>query len=127
MTGSSASPVAIAFPGPISRPRRIEAGFEIRRQHGSDLGQCAACGATQRRVSAVRHPARAEHDRLDFVFREHQRRQHESRVQHVAYARLAIDLRALTVERFDVAIERAQRNPERFGQHRAADRTSIAT
>jgi hypothetical protein len=35
-------------------------------------------------------------------------------------------MRALRVERFDVAVERAQRNPERLRQHRAADRTSIA-
>ena len=36
-------------------------------------------------------------------------------------------MRTLRVERFDVAVERAQRNPERLGQHRAADRTPIAT
>src|SRR3954451_10136055 len=35
-------------------------------------------------------------------------------------------MRTLRVQCFDVAIERSQRNAERFGQYRAADRTAIA-
>ena len=72
------------------------------------------------------HPARAEYDRFDLLLAEHQWRQHEARAQHVADAGLAIDVRALGLERVDVAIDRAQRHAGRLGQRRSAHRMPVA-
>jgi hypothetical protein len=72
------------------------------------------------------HPARTQHQRLDLLLAEHQRRQHEARAQHIAHARLAIDVRAFGLQRVDVAIEGAQRHARRLGERRAAHRMAVA-
>ena len=75
--------------------RCIEILAQIVRQHGRDLGQRVAGGRRQPLVRPSRNPARAEHQRLDLLLGEHQRRQHEAGLQHIAQPGLALDRRAL--------------------------------
>src|SRR5581483_4436957 len=70
-------------------------------------------------------PAAAQHQGLDLLLREHQRRQHEARPQDVADTRLAIDMRTLALQRIDVAVERAQRDAEFIGERRPRHRKAV--
>src|SRR5262249_50224473 len=79
----------------------------------------------ERRIGTLRDPARSEHQRLDLLLGEHQRRQHEARAKHVTDAGLAINAGALGVERLDIAIERAQRHAKLLRQRRRADRKAM--
>ena len=59
-------------------------------------------------VGAFGDPPRAEHESLDLVLREHERREHEARSQDVAHARFAVDMGTLRRQRRDVPVERPQ-------------------
>jgi uncharacterized protein involved in type VI secretion and phage assembly len=63
-------------------------------------------------VALVPHPARAQHQRLQFVGIEHQRRQEEAAAQHVADAGRAVDRRAELGQGLDVAVDGALGNAE---------------
>ena len=65
----------------------------------------------QNLVAALIDIAKAEHDRLGFIFGEHGRRQEETGPQHVTNPRLAIDGSALGDEVGDVPIKCALGNP----------------
>ena len=105
------------------RRRRDEIG-PIGGQHGGDLGERAFGRAGQRRIGAARHPARAERQRLDLVDRKHQRRQREAGPQDITEPRLPRDVRALSLQSGDVAIERAQTDAELLGEIGARRRTA---
>ena len=105
--------------GPDQQGIGVEALAQIVRQHRRDLGQGVAGGVAQPVVGALRDPARAQHQRLDLVLREHQRRQHEAGPQHIAQPRLALDVGALRLQRGDVAVQGAQADPGLGRQRRA--------
>ena len=100
------------------RRRRCRAGPAAAPPR-SWLSALAAAAAETLVRGAVGHPARAEDQSLDLVGGEHQRRQHEAGTQHIAEARLALDVGALGLQRGDVAVERADRDAEFGGQRRA--------
>lgn len=62
---------------------------QMRRQNGCDLADDVFGRACQHRVGTFTKPAHADENRLDLVRREHQRRQVEASVEHVADAGLA--------------------------------------
>jgi hypothetical protein len=100
--------------------RRGDAGVEHERaqalgHHGSDLGAHVERGARQHRIAVARDPLRAEHDRFDLVRREHQGRQIEALLHHVADAGLAADRDALAEQARDVAVHGALRDLELGG------------
>src|SRR4051812_2926109 len=106
--------------------RALQFMTQVGGQHGADLGEQVYRRRRQLRVGAVGDPARAEYQRLDLLFREHQRRQHESRTEHVTQAGLAIDVSALRLQGCDVAIQRADAYLQLARQHRAAHRAAVA-
>ena len=66
------------LPGPTSS---VEASRSSRRSSGSTAAILASAlrgGGRQPRVGSLGDPARAEHERLDLLVGEHQRRQHEA-------------------------------------------------
>ena len=76
---------------------------QIVGQYGGDLGERIRGRAFERRVGLPRHEAQPEHQRLDLLIGEHQRRQHEARAQHETDAGFAVDRRTLADQRLDVA------------------------
>ena len=104
--------------------RPVERLRPLRRQDGGDLGQRPARRLRQARVGAALDPARAERQRLDLLEAEHQGRQGEARLEHIAESRLALDPRPLRLQRLDVAVERAQRHPEFLRQRLPGDRAA---
>ena len=125
-SGSAALSASPARAGAGEQGRPVERVGALGRQDGGDLGERVARGAGEARVGAALDPARAERQRLDLVEGEHQRRQREAGPQHVAEARLALDGRALRLQRGDVAIERAQRDAKLLRERRARDRRAAA-
>jgi hypothetical protein len=111
--------------GPDQQPRSLSAVAHIVRQDRNDLGQRVAGCLAEWPVGALGDPARSEHQRLDLLFGEHQRRQHEARAQYVTNARLGVDMRALRFECLDIAIERAQSHAELLRQRSTADRKAM--
>ena len=81
---------------------------QIVGQDGGDAGNGVAGSIGECIVGAAPYPSRAERQRLDLIFREHQRRQQEAGTQHIADAGLALDFRTHGLQSSDVAIERAQ-------------------
>ena len=60
--------------------------------------------------------ARAQHQGLDLLLVEHQRRQVEAGLQHIADARLALDRHAAGDQVLDVAVDGALRHLQRLAQ-----------
>ena len=106
--------------------RIVRVVAQIRRQHGKNFCERVARGCAQLRIGAFCDPARAEHQRLDLLFRKHQRRQHEAGLQHVAEAGFAVDRRALALQGGDVAIERANADAELVGERLPGHRLAVA-
>jgi hypothetical protein len=78
----------------------------------------------QNLVAALIDIAKAEHDRLGFIFGEHERRQEETGPQYVTNPRLAIDGSALGDEVGDVPIKCALGNPKLVGKGRRRHRAT---
>ena len=60
--------------------------------------------------------ARAQHQGLDLLLVEHERRQVEARPQHIAHARLALDRHAAGDQVLDVAVDGALRHLQRIAE-----------
>src|SRR5439155_3821106 len=103
---------------PREQGRPVEGGGALGWQNGGDLGERAARGLGEILVGAALDPARPERQRLDLLDAEHQRRQGEPGLKHVAEPRLTLDMRPLSLKRADVAVERATRNVELLRQRR---------
>ena len=82
-----AEPAAPA--GSDERRRRGDEFGAIGRHHGGELGQRALGRLGELGIGALADPQRAERQRLHFVDRQHQRRQREAGLEHVAEPRLA--------------------------------------
>jgi RimJ/RimL family protein N-acetyltransferase len=74
----------------------------------------------------LRDEAQTENDGVDLLLAEHQGRQEEARLQHIAEPRLAFDRRALRLQRGNVAVERADADTKLVRQRLAADRAAMA-
>ena len=98
---------------------------QILRRGRRDLAERILRRAREPGIGLRLHPARAEHQRLELLGREHQRRQEEAGLQHVADPRLAIDRRAEPDEGLDVAIQRAHRNALLLGKLLRRDRPAV--
>jgi hypothetical protein len=68
------------------------------------------------------HEPRAEHERLDLIVVEHERRQVVAGTDAVADTRFAVDRRAREDQIAYVAVDRALRHAEPFGQMRGGRR-----
>ncbi len=92
------------------------------RHHHAHLGEDRIGGLLQGQIlHPLEHP-RADGNRLDLVDGEHQGRQVEALAQHVADAGRALDRHAPGLQGGDVAIDRARRDLELFGQRRCGHR-----
>ena len=111
---------------PEHQHRIVDSAGEIRRQHRDDLGHGIPRRERERSIGPVGNPARAQQQRLDLILSEHQRRQHESGLEHVAEPRLALDRCALPLQRDDVAIERADADAELICKLAARHRPPVA-
>ena len=103
----------------------LHALAQVGGKDGGDFGHHVAGRLSHPLVGAPPDPLQAERQRLDLLGREHEGREQEAGLQHIAEPRLALDLRAHGLERGDVAIERAQRNPRLPRQHRPAHRAAV--
>src|SRR5271165_2547259 len=112
------------FPRAGEQRRPVERLGAVGRQNGGDLGERAQRRLLEALVGAALDPARAERQRLDLLEAEHQGRQCEAGLELIAEPRLPLYPRALRLERFDVAVERAQRNAKLFGERAACDRAA---
>ncbi len=95
-------------------------------EHRDDLGQGILRRLAQPVIAAIGHPAHAEHQGFKLFLAEHQGRQHVAGAQHIADTRLAFDVRALGLQRGDVAVEGAQRDFQLAGQFGARHRIAMA-
>jgi hypothetical protein len=77
-------------------------------------------------VRAVGDPAGTENQSLDLFFRKHQLRQHEAGLQDIADSGFAVDMRALRLQRGDVAIKGADADSQVCGQYLPADWALVA-
>ena len=105
--------------GADERRRRGDELGAVGRHHGGELGKRAFGRLGELGIGALADPQRAERQRLHFLDRQHQRRQSEAGLEHVAEPRLARDVGPLRLQSGDVAIERAQADAELFGERRA--------
>ena len=102
------------FRGPVFLPDRHEQaagvdGYAQRlRQGGADPRERVAGSLGQLCIGLGLHPTRTQHQRLQFVRIEHQRRQQEARPHPVAHAGIAVDDGTLRAQAGDVAVQRAQ-------------------
>ena len=96
-------------------------------QNGGDLDECGARSLCQSGIGAARHPARAEHQRLDFVLGKHQRRQQETGTQHITHARFALDIGALRLKRCYITVKRAQADAGLCGKGCTTHRHAVGT
>ena len=121
--GADRRQMRIALPaepaGADERRRRGDELGAVGRHHGGELGQRAVGRLGEFGIGALADPQRAERQRLHFLDRQHQRRQSEAGLEHVAEPRLARDVGPLRLQSGDVAIERAQADAELFGERRA--------
>ena len=114
-----------------SRPRHgeeagvFDAVSQAIRKDGHDLRDGVGGRARQPRVGQLRHPTRAEDQRLDFFVVEHERRQHEAGAHHEADTGFAGNWRALRHQRLDVAIDRAHRHRQLRRQLLRRDRPPV--
>ena len=86
------------------------------------LARIGVARARQRRIAELAHDARAEHERLDLIAVEHERRQVVAGTDAIADPRLAVDRRAGEDQIADVAVDRALRYAEPFGKVRGSRR-----
>ncbi|CAI0346127.1 hypothetical protein BO1005MUT1_470285 [Hyphomicrobiales bacterium] len=100
---------------------------QMRRQHRRDLADHVLRGPREHRIGTLAQPAHADQDGLDLVGREHQGRQVEPGIKHIADAGLAAHGHALTHQRADVAIDRPHRDIEFGGQGLGGHGTPAAT
>ncbi len=105
--------------------RCIEALLQRRRKDGLDLRAGIVDHALQARIRAVTHEAQAEHQRLAFLRREHQRRQVEPAFEHVADARLPPHRHARNLQADDIPIDRALGNAGFLRKARSRDRPAM--
>lgn len=103
-----------------TRPRQrnwiLQRFFRCRREHGANFRQRDRSRLSQNLIATLIDIAKTEHDRLGFIFGEHERRQEQTGPQHVADPRLAIDGSALGAEFGNVPIKRALGNTELGGK-----------
>ena len=111
---------------PIDRrheqPRVGDERREILRDDRRDLVEDRVAGARQRGIAELAHDPRAEHERLDLIAVEHERRQVVAGTDAIADARFAVDRRAGEDQIADVAVDRALRYAEPFGKVRGGRR-----
>ena len=112
-------------PGRNQQPVCIDRVTQILRQDRGDFGECVVRSIGKPPVGPPRDKARPQHQCLQFLLGEHQWREHEAWPQHKPDTRLPVNRCALGDQALDVAIDRAQRHAELFGQHGAADRTTM--
>ena len=82
-------------------------GAQALGDRGQDLGLQVQGGAGQGRIADARDPLGAQDTGFDLVGRQHQGRQIEPALQHIAHARFAPDRHPLADEGGDVAIDGA--------------------
>ena len=90
-----------------------------------DTRQGITCGLGQRRLGARGDPAQAQHQRVDFGRWQGHGRQGIAGCQLVADAGLTTQVGALLAQRFDIAVQRAQADAQRFGQYLPGHRPSM--
>src|ERR1700722_1271156 len=103
-------------PHVLRRPQRsiIHHPMQMRRQHVLHLRQCRVGRAAQLGVAPVLHHASAEHERLELVLAEHERRQIVALAQRVADTGGALDWNLARNQVADVAIDSALADVEMF-------------
>jgi hypothetical protein len=100
---------------------------QFHRQHRLDLQQRGAGRDAEPLAAERAHEARADHQRLEFIDVEHQRRNVRALAQHVADPGLALDRHARRLQVRDVAIDRAQRDAEGLGEAARRERGTAST
>ena len=116
-----------ATPFPIRRVRRRQPTrrrriLQLRRQHRRDLGEHVSAAPPVRRRRAAKRSDRPKITGVDFIRAEHQRRQEEAGLQHIAQPLARPRSARPGPAGCDVSIERADAIPELVGQRLAAHR-----
>ena len=127
ISGRLAASLLPGAPAPASIVGQSSASARSGGTTAAILASASARRPRQARVGAALDPAGAERQRLDLLEAEHQGRQGEAGLEHIAETRLALDPRPLRLQGADVAVERAQRHAELLRQRQAGDRAAAET
>src|SRR5580704_12529325 len=100
--------------------------MQMRRQHVLDLRQCRVGRAAKLDVAPVLHHASAEHERLELVLAEHERRQIVPFPQRVADSGGALDGNLACDQVADVAVDCALADVELFCKRSGGDYAASA-